>query len=32
MELVYKVEGGDFNKVGHASSQIKRVLKQRRTS
>ncbi|HKM12261.1 MAG TPA: ATP-binding protein [Bacteroidales bacterium] len=28
MELVYKVEGGDFNKAGHASSQIKRVLKQ----
>lgn len=28
MELVYKVEGGDFTQAGNASSQVKRVLKQ----
>ncbi|MBN2743794.1 MAG: ATP-binding protein [Marinilabiliaceae bacterium] len=28
MELIYEVEGGNFSKAGHASSSIKKVLKQ----
>lgn len=28
MELTYEVEGGNFSKAGHASSSIKKVLKQ----
>lgn len=28
MKLTYKIEGGDFTHAGHASSQIKKVLKQ----
>lgn len=28
MNLKYKVEGGDFTNAGHASSEVKKVLKQ----
>ena len=28
MELSYNIEGGDFSKAGHASSEVKKMLKQ----
>ena len=28
MHFEYKIEGGDFTKAGHASSEVKKVLKQ----
>lgn len=28
MELKYKIQGGNFNRAGYASSEIKKVLKQ----
>ena len=28
MHLEYKVQGGNFSKAGHASGEIKKVLKQ----
>jgi serine/threonine-protein kinase RsbT len=28
MHFDYKVEGGDFTKAGHASSEVKKILKQ----
>ena len=28
MKFIYTIEGGDFSKAGHASSSVKKVLKQ----
>jgi hypothetical protein len=28
MKFTYTIEGGDFSKAGHASSSVKKVLKQ----
>lgn len=28
MQFEYKIEGGDFSKAGHASSNVKKILKQ----
>ena len=31
IQLRYEIEGGNFNRAGHASSQVKKVLKQLNT-